>query len=241
MRIGHASIDERGNISGGISGDQTGKEVCIRQYYDKNWQYVLRPKDPKVAEKSAEACEFLCKWDMNGYDQSDRNSLLKDLEAVNWDYKRLIKPTECDCSSFMTACAICGGAKIDYKKNAPHTGSMRTRFKNSGAYEVINFVSPGYNKLRRGDILLKEGAHTVMVLDNYIPGETNRPTIRQGMRGQHVLYLQQRLVAKGYDIGTTGIDGDFGPATSLAVKAFQVDNQLVPDCIVGPKTWAKLG
>ena len=35
VKIGHASIDERGKISGGKAGDQTGKEVCIRDWYNK--------------------------------------------------------------------------------------------------------------------------------------------------------------------------------------------------------------
>ena len=30
IKIGHASIDENGKITGGKAGDQTGKEVCIR-------------------------------------------------------------------------------------------------------------------------------------------------------------------------------------------------------------------
>lgn len=40
----HASIDENGHITGGKIGDQTGKEICIRSFYNPSykWQYVLR-------------------------------------------------------------------------------------------------------------------------------------------------------------------------------------------------------
>ena len=31
--IGHASINEKGKVTGGKKGDQTGKEVCIRTWY----------------------------------------------------------------------------------------------------------------------------------------------------------------------------------------------------------------
>mgnify|MGYP007007821211 FL=1 len=51
VKIGHASIDERGKARGGAAGDQTGKEVCLRDWYDKNWVSVLRPKNEKEAEK----------------------------------------------------------------------------------------------------------------------------------------------------------------------------------------------
>ena len=41
-RLVHASLNENGKISGGQSGDQTGKEICIRSYYNKPWKYILR-------------------------------------------------------------------------------------------------------------------------------------------------------------------------------------------------------
>lgn len=42
--IVHASINEKGTATGGKSGDQTGKEICIRSYYEypKGWTYHLR-------------------------------------------------------------------------------------------------------------------------------------------------------------------------------------------------------
>lgn len=41
-QIVHASINEKGSTVGGVSGDQTGREICIRSYYNKPWDYVLR-------------------------------------------------------------------------------------------------------------------------------------------------------------------------------------------------------
>ena len=40
--IVHASIDENGGIEGATPGDQTGKEISIRSYYEKGWDYHLR-------------------------------------------------------------------------------------------------------------------------------------------------------------------------------------------------------
>ena len=40
--IVHASINEKGTVVGGMSGDQTGREICIRSYYNFPWNVVLR-------------------------------------------------------------------------------------------------------------------------------------------------------------------------------------------------------
>lgn len=65
-----------------------------------------------------------------------------------------------------------------------------------------------------------------------------RITIRYGSRGADVIYLQQRLAAKGYGVGK--IDGIFGTKTLEAVKAYQAENNLTIDGVVGVKTWASL-
>ena len=48
------------------------------------------------------------------------------------------------------------------------------------------------------------------------------------------------LVRLGYDIGSCGIDGDYGRATEKAVREFQGDHQLVVDGVCGPMTWDAL-
>lgn len=63
-------------------------------------------------------------------------------------------------------------------------------------------------------------------------GAPGRPTLRRGSIGPFVAELQQHL-------GLPDTDGLFGPMTEAAVRRFQRLNQLVPDGIVGPKTWAR--
>lgn len=58
--------------------------------------------------------------------------------------------------------------------------------------------------------------------------------VRMGMKSGHVSMLQRKLTGLGYFTGA--IDGDFGPRTRAAVLAFQADNDLVTDGIVGPVT-----
>ena len=65
-----------------------------------------------------------------------------------------------------------------------------------------------------------------------------RPTLRQGSGGQHVKRLQTELAANGFRPGVA--DGEFGPRTLAAVKAFQRARGLEVDGIVGPNTWAAL-
>jgi peptidoglycan hydrolase-like protein with peptidoglycan-binding domain len=64
------------------------------------------------------------------------------------------------------------------------------------------------------------------------PGTPGRPTLRRGAVGDFVKVVQVKL-------GVTPT-GNFGPVTEAAVRAFQRDHNLVPDGIVGPKTWAAL-
>lgn len=169
VKIGHASIDENGKIRGGASGDQTGKEVCIRDYYAKGWNVVLRPKKSSIAEKSAAACEAGCHNPAVGYDQNQRNSFYNEAKKKNFDLSKVKTKCETDCSAFMTLCAVAGGVKkLQYTGNAPATSTMRKVFLDSGEYIALTdkkyLNSDEY--LKRGDILLKEGHHTAMVLSN---------------------------------------------------------------------------
>ena len=58
-----------------------------------------------------------------------------------------------------------------------------------------------------------------------------------GSRGGEVRRLQTRLNARGADLA---VDGVFGAATRDAVKKYQSANGLLPDGVVGDKTWGRL-
>lgn len=246
MRIGHASISENNNSGRdgkAKAGDQTGKEVCIRSFYKKPWKYLLRCKDSEKASLMAQACEFICKNDNVGYDQLNRLSLNKELKKLNYDYRKLNTPCECDCSSLMTVCAQCAGIDIPYPGgNAPTTSNMVKIFQGTNMFDVI---TEGINKeenLLRGDILVGPPAtHTVMVLDDGIPKHVReRRVLMQGMSGSDVVFLQTILKKSGYDLGVWGADGKFGKQTCKVVKQFQMDNHLKVDGKVGPQTWSAL-
>jgi len=65
------------------------------------------------------------------------------------------------------------------------------------------------------------------------PGaQVGRDTLRRGMSGELVKALQRKL--------RVADDGIFGADTEVAVREFQRSRSLVPDGIVGPKTWRVL-
>jgi Putative peptidoglycan binding domain/N-acetylmuramoyl-L-alanine amidase len=63
-------------------------------------------------------------------------------------------------------------------------------------------------------------------------GAPGRPTLRRGASGDLVKQVQAK-------VGVT-VDGNFGAKTEAAVRTFQRNRSLVPDGIVGPKTWRAL-
>ena len=170
VKMGHASASENGGKYG-TKGDQTGGEVCTRNYYvySGGWSYVLRPSDNNVAEKAALACEKGCQNKNVGYGQADRNTAHIAAQRVGYDLARINTPCNTDCSAFVTLCAIAAGVKgLEYTGNAPTTRTMKQAFLRTGQFTILTdekYLTSG-DYLKRGDILVAEGHHTVMVLSN---------------------------------------------------------------------------
>ena len=71
-----------------------------------------------------------------------------------------------------------------------------------------------------------------------LPADPNTPVLARGASGSVVTALQQGL--KKYSTPATDpgpVDGDFGPKTEAAVKAYQQDRAIHVDGIVGDQTW----
>lgn len=63
------------------------------------------------------------------------------------------------------------------------------------------------------------------------------PLVKLGSKNDSVIYLQNTLNKKGYQLSN---DGVFGPKTDISVKNYQSKNGLAVDGVVGFNTWIKL-
>ena len=68
-----------------------------------------------------------------------------------------------------------------------------------------------------------------------VPAPVEKPLLMRGSKGEAVKELQTKLGFTGKDV-----DGDFGPKTEAAVRAFQTSKKLVVDAKVGFYTWRAL-
>ena len=251
VKVGSARIDENGKAHGGQAGDQTGKEVSTQNWYlhSKGWR-VFRAKNPSVAEKIAQCMERACKNSKIGYDQYQRNTLYKAAEKVGFDVSRVTTACETDCSALVRVC--CAYAGITGLPEGFRTGNMPSNLNKTGAFTELtgSKYQSQSTYLGRGDILVtKTNGHTVVVLTNGSKYEgTIRPVeyalgdrvIKYGCEGQDVKLMQEMLLKLGYDLGSWGIDGDFGDCTDLALRAFQKDARLGIDGECGPATLVAL-
>lgn len=112
-RIVHASLNEKGTITGGKTGDQTGREITTREYYDRPWDYVLRYPDSVLADEYTKKAEEIAADDRHGYDQINRFG------------------PDFDCSSLV--CYVVESVGIPVRQNgASYTGNMRAAFIKCG-------------------------------------------------------------------------------------------------------------
>lgn len=100
------------------------------------------------------------------------------------------------------------------------------------------------NRRRTSNGQAEHGHHEQRQRGGVVAGAEERatgakgPTLRLGSRGDAVRYVQQRLVALGYDPGP--VDGVYGWLTFAAVRDFQRDFRLDVDGVVGRRARAVL-
>lgn len=248
--IGSARVDERGKYSGGRAGDQTKKEVSTQPYYKhpKGW-YVLRPKKISVANAIADSMNTACANPNVGYDQGNRESILK------YGTKTKTK-CECDCGSLVRQCVKEASGKDPGNFNTENEASM---LEKSGLFE--NRKSVGMlTKLYNGDVLVtKTKGHTVVVVSGRARKEGKKANKKYSGEFPKLPSRGYYTIGDGYEINTTytseikkiqkflnwvcnaslDIDGKYGKRTSDMVRKFQKQHGLEMDGKFGARTLKK--
>ena len=229
--IGSARSDERGKLTGGKAGDQTGKEVSTQAFYmhSKGWN-GFRAKNQAIANKLAEGMKKACDNNNVGYDQNER------LGVLNNGVDSKVK-TEGDCGTTVRACMKYAGINVGNF----NTANAEKVIMATGLFDKVTIKSE--KDCKKGDILCtKTKGHIVIVVEapentsNLYPVPTR--TLQKGSKGEDVKWLQYELNKRGFNCGA--IDGIFGNGTKTQVINLQRYFGLSQDGVVGPKTLNKL-
>lgn len=165
-KIAHATKNEIGTITGGQLGDQTGLEVMVQDFFEYDWTWRFRPKNPTTADKLAKFAEQIAENDHVGYGQgSDRYTMYLEAKKLNWRFDLIEKPCATDCSQMMSCvCIACGMEVSPYM----YTGNEYGCLSGTGEFDALPYEK-GID-LHRGDILLTTvKGHTAIVVEGSFP------------------------------------------------------------------------
>ena len=177
VKIGHAVHGERGGLKGNKTGDYKDREVYIENWTYSvlnvsryHWKYVLRAKDHDLAKAIASNMRAICNNNRIGYDQNepDSTTLYDKAEANGWDISSINTRCETTCSNAISVCLNAEG--VDIPKNW-NTSKMRRDLMDTGLFECMKAKAyvRSSDKLVEGDILLKPGHHTAVVVESSNP------------------------------------------------------------------------
>ena len=235
VKIGSARIDERGRASGGMAGDQTGREVAIENWYlhSLGW-VVIRAKTSQMREKLAQDMEWACANKYIGYDQSQNTTLWNVAKTVGFDCRKVNTPCETDCARLVRVCCWYAGSQpVEF-----YTGSEVMALKATKDFDILtdSKYCKSSDYLLRGDILVtRSKGHTVIVLSNgskavVAPAQPNAqvPTSTEDLsvyikQGQEWLNSHYDKVLRQYCGGLLAVDGVFGSNTRAACVAVWKD------------------
>lgn len=200
IMIGEAAQNEYGGITGGRKGDQTGREVRLREWCDFGQSAVYRWKSRTYAKIYAKIIRAWCNNPRIGYSQgSNRNGLYTAVRNRGWKYNGITVNCDCDCSAMVIAGVNCTVGKALLGAN--HS----TRDLGDALMKTGLFVRLSGNKycgqdayLMEGDILNCPGKHVVTVLQNGARAELKSRFTLSGVN--HPLNLKK---GQSYVLGGT--------------------------------------
>lgn len=165
VEIVNAAHDENGRYTGGAAGDQSGSEVLRRNWYNRPWNIIMRPKHAAVGAQLANIAIILAASPNIGYDQSERTTLYKECSRIGWQISRIneIRPCECDCSSLIPVILRFAGIEIP---ETVWTGNLYEKLLDTGNFTPITDSAclSSSHGLRAGDILINTRYHAAIVV-----------------------------------------------------------------------------
>jgi len=248
--ISNSGHDERGKYHGGQSGDQTGTEWQLREWYNYKggWTCVLRHPNKAVRDMIGDLAVESANNNHIGYNQDRRGTYWQQLNKVGYRPANIKVNCDSDCSAGVSAIVkatgyLLGVTELQGVSAGNTTNTLRNSLKAVG-FEVLTdskyLTSDKY--LLKGDIILKEKHHTCINVTNNTsetvataPAKPKPTVINNISRVQTELnkYINAGLV----------VDGNIGKATRKALaKALQTSLNkdynagLAVDGIVGNKT-----
>lgn len=154
-----ASIDERGKISGGRAGDQTGLEVrTTKAYTHKLGWRIFRHPNANIAKWIGTNAKTMADNNHFGYDQSQRLTGYNAAVNAGWEPKRVTTDVEIDCSELVRTAIACA-----LERNIPDfsTATESNVLLSLGFREI---TGTPLGNLQVGDILVtKTKGHTEIV------------------------------------------------------------------------------
>jgi hypothetical protein len=158
-KVAYASISEKGTING-AAGNQTGKELKVREYYDFGQTLYFRFNNSTDAWYMGTIAERLAKNLKIGYSQADRASLYQQAKKTGWQSKKITEPCNCDCSQLVAVAFNCVFEEDILGKDT-YTGNLSYKLANSKK-GMVNKVGKSYKPMC-GDIVWKPDKHVVTV------------------------------------------------------------------------------
>ena len=163
--ISNSGHDEHGRYSGGVAGDQTGKEWAEIPWYNRPWTHIVRFKEPRQRQYIAALAREAAGNDRIGYDQSQRTTFWQELRVSGYHPAQIRKPCEADCSAGVAAICkavgyLIGDEKMQQISPDMYTGNEVAVLRRAGAEiltEAKYLRSDKY--LYAGDILLCEDVY----------------------------------------------------------------------------------
>ena len=214
-QIVNAGGNEMGKVTGGKTGDQTGREIGIIGYYNFPWQYVLRyvAEDINVPGNEDEPYEDAVEnEDFYIVKQYDTLWGIAERFLGNGGLYPLIQQLNGMGQSTYVYPGMMLLLHPEGQEPEPGSGSSETtepeppeeHIGGAGAYQIALQV------IRRGD------------------------------SGAFVKQIQRLIIATGYKMPKYGADGDFGEETETAVKKFQKAVGVEVNGAVDKQTMVKL-